>query len=242
MNVLIKKLKLYRVVTVFHMIPQFWKTSKVIAKREKASTCRVYRDMWSCFRKYGSSDKDYIQFHFYGKDHVYKDSFVTWRKNYDIMVKFNSQRVIELFKDKGAWIMRYKKFVIHDWILSTKATAESLTEFIEKHGRVVVKPLKGCWGVGVKILSIADIDRKIMTDLLRREYIIEEVLENIPEIKKFNPASLNTIRAVTIIDNKGNVNIIQLLLRFGVGEHCTDNFVREVLDVLLILRRELFVM
>ena len=90
MNALIKKLRLYRVWTVCKIIPQYYKKSKKIAREHNLSTLPIYWDMMRSLFKFGASDENYEQYHFWEHDDKYKDSFITWRRNMAIMYKFKS--------------------------------------------------------------------------------------------------------------------------------------------------------
>ena len=62
-----------------------------------------------------------------------------------------------------------------------------------------------------------------ITRICLGKYIIENEAVNIDDVKKISPKSLNTIRVVTSVDSKGNVNIVTTALRVGNGHSYTDN-------------------
>ncbi|MDD6076532.1 MAG: sugar-transfer associated ATP-grasp domain-containing protein [Bacteroidales bacterium] len=226
MNALIKKLRLYRVWTVCKIIPQYYKKSKKIAREHNLSTLPIYWDMMRSLFKFGASDENYEQYHFWEHDDKYKDSFITWRRNMDIMYKFNTPEAKELFLDKVKWNKRFAKYVKRDWLYCKESTIEIITDFLHKHEEVVLKRIDGACGVGIDKYKAQDIlsNKKLINQIEEGNVILEEVAVNAAPIRQFSPSSLNTFRFVTCIDHSGVPHIIATAFRMGNGKSHTDNF------------------
>lgn len=225
MNALIKKLRLYRVWTVCKIIPQYYKKSKKIARENNLSTLPIYWDMMRSLFKFGASDENYEQYHFWEHDDKYKDSFITWRRNMAIMYKFNTPEAKELFLDKVKWNKRFAKYVKRDWLYCKESTIEIITDFLHKHEDVVLKRIDGACGVGIYKYKAQDIlSNKKLINQIGGGIILEEVAVNAAPIRQFSPSSLNTFRFVTCIDHSGVPHIIATTFRMGNGKSHTDNF------------------
>lgn len=220
-----KRLKLYRFVTIAKLIPRFWQKSKQIAKINNQGTITVFTDMIKCFIKYGASSENYEQFHYWGQDESYKNSFITWRRNMAIMYKFNTKEAKELFLDKVKWNKCFAKYVKRDWIYTKESSEKQIISFLNIHKTVVVKVIDGACGVGIAKYNSQDIlsNRCLLKQIKEGDFVIEEEAVNVFEINKFYPMSLNTLRIVTCIDKKGCVNVISTALRVGNGSTFTDN-------------------
>ena len=227
MNALIKKLRLYRVWTVCKIIPQYYKKSKKIAREYNLSTLPIYWDMMRSLFKFGASDENYEQYHFWEHDDKYKDSFITWRRNMAIMYKFNTPEAKELFLDKVKWNKRFAKYVKRDWLYCKESTIEIITDFLHKHEDVVLKRIDGACGVGINKYKAQDIlsNKKLLNQIAGDNIILEEVAVNVAPIRQFSPSSLNTFRFVTSIDHSGVPHIIATAFRMGNGKSHTDNIV-----------------
>lgn len=225
MNRITKQLKLYRFVTMAKLLPRFWRKSEQIASANGVATHTVFTDMLKCLVKYGASEENYEQFHFYGSDEEYRDAFITWRRNMAIMYKFNTAEVKELFLNKVKWNKRFAKYVKRDWIYSAESSKEQIVAFLHAHSTVIVKAIEGACGVGIDKYDSKDIldDKNLLNRICLGEYVIENGAVNIDDVKKISPKSLNTIRVVTCVDSKGNVNIVTTALRVGNGHSYTDN-------------------
>lgn len=226
MNALIKKLRLYRVWTICKIIPQYYKKSKKIAREHNLNTLRIYWDMMRSLFKFGASDENYEQYHFWEHDDKYKDSFITWRRNMAIMYKFNTPEAKELFLDKVKWNKRFAKYVKRDWLYCKESSIDIITDFLHKHEDVVLKRIDGACGVGIDKYKAQDIlsNKKLLNQIEGSNIILEEVAINAESIRQFSPSSLNTFRFVTCIDHSGAPHIIATAFRMGNGKSHTDNF------------------
>lgn len=227
MNALVKKLRLYRVLTVLKIIPQYYKKSQKIAREYNLSSWPIYWDMMRSLIKFGASDENYEQYHFWEHDDTYKNSFITWRRNMSIMYKFCTPASKDLFLDKVVWNKRFSKYVKRDWIYCKEASLETIKRFLEEHEDVIVKRIDGACGVGIDKYKASDIlaDNGFLIRLVGENIILEEVAVNVESIRKFSPSSLNTFRFVTCIDRKGKPHIIATAFRMGNGKSHTDNIV-----------------
>lgn len=106
----------------------------------------------------------------------------------------------------------------------------SLSALFQSHPRIFVKPANGCKGElcnrlsmeadGSFSLGIQKLTAAELSALVKRPLLIEEVLVNHPDVERFHPASLNTIRFITMRDDDGNIYLEKAIFRMGV--HCAD--------------------
>lgn len=225
MNSLVKKLRLYRVVTILKIIPQYYNKSKKIAREYNLHSLPIYWDMMRCLIKYGASDVNYEQYHFWEHDDEYKNSFITWRRNMAIMYKFCTPASKELFLNKVVWNKRFAKYVKRDWIYCKGSSLETILDFLHKYDDVIVKSIDGACGVGIDKYKAEDIlkNNDLLTSLVGGNVILEEVVVNAEAIRQFSPLSLNTFRFVTCVDKGGVPHIIATAFRMGNGRSHTDN-------------------
>lgn len=222
---IIKRYRLYRFKTALSILFKYWNSSKRIAVHVNAvSRFSLYIDMLSCLRKYGASDENYLQFRYYGKDDAYRNSFITWRRSITIM-NYSPKYIIEMFLNKAAFNKRFAQYIKRGWLDCNHASEKQILDFIQSYSSVIIKPMDASCGVGV--MKICNQDTKLSMEVKRiahKNYIIEEAIENCPEIKEISPESLNTIRITTLMDKMQNVHVITTNLRVGNGTSITDNF------------------
>ena len=178
--------------------------------------------MLACLFRYGASDENYLSFEFYGKGHEYRNSFITWRRNMRIMRETPSE-IINLFLDKVRFNKRFSEYTRRGWLNCIEADSSEIMNFIFKYPSIIIKPVDSACGVGVRKIYKEQYESLDIADLAGRKFIIEETIENREDISRLNPSSLNTLRVVTITDKNGNVHILTIILRMGIGNSITDN-------------------
>lgn len=222
----INMLKLYRIGTACKIIPRFYNKSKKIAREYNLNTFSIYIDMIMSLIKFGASEENYEQYHFWEHDDKYRDSFITWRRNLSIMHKFCTPESKELFLDKVVWNKRFAKYVKRDWLYCKTASLDDIENFLKKHESIIIKKIDGACGVGVKKYNTKKIlaDNDQLSKLKGENIILEEIAVNAECLRQFSPSSLNTLRFVTCIDHSGIPHIIATVFRMGNGKSLTDNF------------------
>lgn len=110
---------------------------------------------------------------------------------------------------------------------------QALESLFKIHPCVFVKPADGCKGelcnrlafrqndtyaLGQRVLSLAE-----LSALVNRPLLVEEVIVNHPEVERFHPSSLNTIRFITMKDADGTIYLEKAIFRMGVHGSDVDN-------------------
>lgn len=177
MNKLVQKLRLYRIITVCKIPHQYFKKSHKIAREYNRTALAIFWDMIRSLIKFGASDENYEQFHFWEHDDAYKNSFITWRRNMAIMYKFCTPEAKDLFLNKVTWNKRFAKYVKRDWIYCKEASIETIKKFLQTHKDVIVKRIDGACGVGIDKYTSSDIlgDKDLLTKLGGGKYHLRRI-------------------------------------------------------------------
>lgn len=182
--------------------------------------------IWCNFR-YGAMDsRDYLLFEFWKKSAFERNSFFTKRRYFRLLKHFDK----ETFCHQGGKAFLYKKyeeFTKRHWILANSDTKETdITDFFDKHERVLVKPLSSEQGKGIYVAqgkeeqSVAE----IIEECKKHPVLLEEVCENCEELNRINSSSLNTLRVYTVVTKDGTIEIPSVSLRCGCGKTVVDNW------------------
>lgn len=227
----VKKCKLYRFGTVFRYCRKSWGNSAfVIRQAPSKSRLAVYFDLLYWFLFYGHDFNDYCTFEFWKKSFKERESYISLRRNDVLRRIFSTPKVYNLFLDKAAFNERFQEFVRRGWLDTRFCGWEVVKEFIRKYERVIVKPLKDYGGHGILGMDVKAVDFPTKLSFLEERikdgyaYIVEEIIENCEELRRLAPGSLNTLRVVTVLDRKGGLHIVAVLLRMGNGAALTDNY------------------
>ncbi len=169
-----------------------------------------------CALRFGCSPDDYFRYEFYKKSDFERDKFITYKRSQKIIKRYNDKKKNYIFDDKAEFNIFFKDFIKRDWIDLRKADQKRFDSFLDKYGKVILKPVNGGQGKNIFIL---DKDNSDSFDIKNyREYIAEEILVQNEKMKKLNPSSVNTVRVLTF---RGK--IIACAMRVGGDNAVVDN-------------------
>lgn len=208
------------------LILECWHNSEYLVKQNiiKVRFCG-FVDLLFCMGRYGADFSNYLCFHFYQLGPKERNRFITFWRN-ERLWRWFCGSTQKLFLNKVEFNMVFNNYIIRDWIDTKDKCEDEIKGFIKTNHSVIVKPIESAMGNG--IYKIEDNEDALITELMAKikqgeRYIIEETLENVPQIKSLNPPSLNTVRMVTVIDKDGNYHLVGARMRMGATNACTDN-------------------
>lgn len=107
-------------------------------------------------------------------------------------------------------------------------TLEEAIAFCSNLHQFVIKPSMGTWGgqsVRKIVLDDTSDKKKLLLELFKeykKDFVIQEILKQSPELARFNPTSINTMRIMSFLRPSGVV-VLSKLLRTGKEGSFTDN-------------------
>ena len=186
-------------------------------------------DYVSAFVCQGASLNDYFAYGFFKLRPNGRREYITYRRYHRIMRVCNDPKDIKYFRDKSEFNQVFKAFLGRENIDLDTTTPEEFRSFFEAHKEIFVKEVMGYRGSSVKLYSITDTDadelyRKLKSDS-GNHYVAENRLREHPALSEFHPASINTLRLVTVYDDKRDtVHYMSTRIRIGNKGNYVDNF------------------
>ena len=138
-------------------------------------------------------------------------------KNNEIIDLFNDKNYRHIFDNKDEFNDHFKKYLKRDF-LKPNFTKEQLGRFLENKNKVVVKPISGVGGEGIKIIDPTK--ENIFKNY--RQCLLEEVIIQHKKLAQLYDKSVNSIRIFTFFDGN-KATIIQAVLKIG-NKGIVDNF------------------
>ena len=177
----------------------------------------------------GASLNDYFAYCFYKLRPCGRREYITYRRYHRIMSICNDPGDIKYFRDKSEFNRVFKACLGRENIDLNLATPEEFRAFFEMYKEIFVKEVRGFRGNSVKLYSLKDVNPdKLYADLKSesgRHYVAENRLREHPALSAFHPASINTLRLVTVYDDKKDqVHIMSARIRIGNKGNYVDNF------------------
>src|SRR5690554_2524131 len=179
-----------------------------------------------CSYRYGCDMRQYMLFEMYKLKHHERRQFITRYNKFRLYRKFNwqgkDQRVY--FDDKHKFNSSFSKFIQRDWLYASDRGPEEILSFIRGRDRIVAKPTGAMGGKGVSVLSTQNLNtEEFVKQACQEKLLLEEYVEQCKELAALNASSVNTIRVVSVRDNKDRLQIVSAALRVGKPGARVDN-------------------
>jgi hypothetical protein len=163
--------------------------------------------------------------------------FPKYFKEYGLLTedKEITYRIFDSYKiNQPVFLLHYKNGFFYD-LQKNKISDNQTNQIINssKSRKLFFKPTLGLGGKGIFVFNktnnyinkngdelTAGFIRKTLSE--KEDYILQEGLEQHPELNKIYPTAINTFRVMTKM-NKGNCTILYAMLRMGQGGSQLDN-------------------
>ena len=202
----------------------FFKTIDEVHKRCGKNRVFLFFDMIYCGFKYQAGYMDYQLFEMYNMNSYERSTIITRGVNNEIQKKYNKTEYLKYFSNKVLFNQTFDKYLHRDWIYLDEFNYDKFKDFLKGKKEVIVKPSSGSCGQGVEKICVKDYDSlELFQKLIKEERrLVEEVATQCEEIAKLHPASINTLRVVTL-----NKKVVVAYLRIGNKGYVVDNFNHE---------------
>ena len=201
-----------------------WTDVKQVARRAEKPKLLILADMLWCAARYGAGPADYRLFEFYNKNAAQRATYITRRFNNELVRRFNRSEMNSKIDLKSVFCRNYSEFTGRAFLPTAGVTQEALAAFCEGKDRVLYKPDDGCCGKGIKLIDLRQWSRHRLYLWLweNQTGVLDELVEQHPDLAALYPGSVNTVRLVTL-RHDGVVIPLFAFLRMGMGGNVVDN-------------------
>ena len=206
-------------------VPEILEQARLVAETYGGSKAHWLFDMAWCLIRYGARPIDYVRFEFHKKSSYERNRHLTIFRYYRLMKKFGYFN--ETTHGKIAEYKTFADYIRRPWIVVDKDTDSRIVkDFVAKQGVVFAKPNMGDQGKGVMKINAEDSAavEELLLECKKDAYVVEGAIKQVPEIAAINPSSINTIRAYTLLNRKGEGQILGIMLRVGRKGSHVDNW------------------
>jgi len=149
-----------------------------------------------------------------------------------LLDRINPERVRNLLRDKAILLRRLaadptRDFLRREWVDLRRATVEELSSVIRRTDRIVAKPHDGTWSHGIDVIDVTgrDLDVAGLHARLieRQQYVVEGYLDQHPNLARFYPDALATLRIHTLALGDDVQLVLPTQLNVGSGGAVTNN-------------------
>lgn len=197
---------------------------KKISKKYKKSLIWLLFHMLYWYIRIGATLTDYLNYQFYLKTSKEIKTYAvvgTQKKFYSIV---SPEKYKKFFTIKPNFLNNFKNYVGREWYIPEQGLSK-LKSFIKNKEYIIIKPIDGLGGFGVKKIKVSDIKdiTEFYKDMVNNRLFIEELIIQHKDMNKLCDKSVNTIRVMTFVNNN-EVEILYAGVRIGNGKSAVDNF------------------
>lgn len=182
-------------------------------------------DMVWCFLRYGVGYLDYHVFGFAKNRGRKRKTFMTMSHNIGLARMVNDPACYDILNDKFQFLRQYGDFIGRRWMDLRQTDAQGFAAFFRDCGTLFVKPFDDFGGIGVeRIVWTEATDTAALYErlLAAKQFLAEQAICQHPQMARLCPASVNTLRIVTLVCG-GKAHFVYSLLRMGSGKGHVDN-------------------
>lgn len=196
---------------------------------DKTGYSKIYHflDYTSALLRHGCLIRQYTIGNFWRLSNAERSKRLTYPRMCKLMEKYNDNKYIHYLNNKKDFNLFFKEFIHRDWIDIKDSTFENFCRFIKNHSTIIIKPLDGVEGGGIRKYTYkgenTDNLKTIYNDLGHENVLVEECITQHPKMV-FGNTSVNTIRTMTLIGKDGRGHVVKAILRAGVGDTVVDNY------------------
>lgn len=186
---------------------------------------KLKKDMIFSRMYYGIDEKEYFRYRFEERSDSARKTYIGGKETAEALKKLETPKTFELFRDKYKAYETFQKYYKRDLIKIGPQDEEVFRRFCEKHTAAMVKPYNATQGRGVHkvVLETEEQRKSVFEEIVKQgECVVEELIQQAPELAKFHPASVNTVRVITCYRD-GIAKVVMCTARFGTGESIIDN-------------------
>jgi hypothetical protein len=154
-----------------------------------------------------------------------RKTFLTRPQANQLTSRLNDPAFKNLFSDKVQFNKKFSKYIGRDWLDVRESSTEQLRDFITRHGSVMLKDPVNLGGFGLEkkdASSVEDFEAFRLHLLESKQVLVEEFVEQHPELNRLSPKSVNTLRIITYFDG-AEVHVLAHAFKMGNGADL-DNF------------------
>lgn len=200
-------------------LPSAWRRAQAAGRQHGRPAAAVFADMlrYAAFRD--TAFNDYVELDFAMLTPDERRTFMTSSLSNHIARTYDDEAKGGIFLDKLRFNEVFDAFLGREWGDIRRLGVAGLEEFGRRRGTIIAKIPDGQAGKGVERIQAADVED--WGDLHARllaanQVLVEEVIRQHPELSRYCPGTVNTMRVNVFFDGE-RVHLLSWAQKFGRG-------------------------
>lgn len=186
----------------------------------------LIKDVKRCFIRHLAKPQEYFLLGFANKTDKERSEWITDFIKDTYLKKYAKIERAKELQDKFFVYEKMKPYFKRDACMITGVKdKESFLAFVAKYNRFIAKPNTGSFGANTVIYDVSEKEPEVLFNELtsgNTTWILEELIEQVPEMGQFNPSSVNSVR-IPIFKTKKGYEIFGTFMRMGRQGSVVDN-------------------
>lgn len=211
----------------FSAVKKTWAMCRRLTQQRGGSRVVYFADALYCSAKHGASPENYFVLRFYDLDDRQRRDFLTSGRSKAADGLLNQNATGEdkrIIGRKEVFNRVFAEMVRRDFLYCPESSREEFELFIKKHPEFIAKPTTGTMGQGIVKMRAEGDCMELYDSCRERGLLLEEIIQQHPELSRINPACVNTVRVNAARGRDGRVRLIGACLKCGGPGAVTDNF------------------
>jgi len=193
-----------------------------VSKKHNVSKFSLWKNIIISSLKYNISILEYFLFKFYKISDEDKNTYAGTGYMYEYQQMMNPKSSRDLLENKLLFLKKYAKHIKHNYLSINDIGIEpdKLSEILNNNsGKIVLKSSTGQCGIGIEVRSSNEFNKDSLINRLKEtgNDFVEDFVQQHQKLNELSPSGLNTIRIITQLNNKDEVEILGTRLRITIN-------------------------
>lgn len=202
--------------------PKLNKFMDYVSKKHNTSKFSLWKSIIYSSLKYNISILEYFLFKFYKISVEEKNTYAGTGYMYEYQLMMNPKSFREVLENKLIFLKEYALFIKHKYVSlnEIKENNERLEKILSNDsGKIVLKSATGQCGIGIEVRTSSEFNKDSLISRLKEtgNDFVEDFVEQHKKLNKLSPSGLNTIRIITQLNAKNEVEILGARLRITIN-------------------------
>ena len=203
---------------------EFWEYVDYLSIKQGKSKLFIVLDVIKCSILHSISFMDYFLLRIFRKTKSERKDYAGTGYMYEYQLKMNPKKYRDIISDKIKFFEHFSPYIGRKWFVlkEFENNEVEIRQLISVSKKIVLKDSKGQAGKEVEVIDVMPY-RELYQYMKKNNFdLLEEFVEQHPDIQTLAPRGLNTIRLITQLDKNNEVHIIGTILRMSIHSN-TDN-------------------
>ena len=185
----------------------------------------IFLDMTGCLLRYGAGYYDYQIFALYDRTPAQRKTYFTRGVSKKFNQFMNDDAYVHLFDNKDEFNKLFSQYIRRGWLVIPESSKDDIRAFTSGKDEVFVKIVDGECSHGCERIRLADwpdFDALYQHILDGGFGLLEDVVDQHPDVEALHPGSVNCLRVITMLGDDAEPHCMYVVQKMGMADSFVD--------------------